>query len=113
MLDIPILYLSNYIIKNKKSILEKYEKLFQIENIKNETRRKHLKALRIFSDFLEEQEIISENFSRKIKPPRVPQQLAKPLEDQEINEIFRAINQRYTGFLYERNTMIIKTFLNT
>ncbi len=98
---------------NKKSLTEKYEKLFKIENLKNETRKKHLKALRIFSDFLEENEIISENFARKIKPPRVQQQLAKPLEDYEINQIFQAINHHYTWFLKERNTIIIKTFLNT
>lgn len=99
--------------KNKKDLLHKYEQLFQIESIKNETRKKHLKTLRIFSDFLEENEIIENNFSRKIKPPRVPKILPKPLEDEEINKIFESINEIFTGFLAERNTMIIKTFLNT
>lgn len=97
---------------DKKTLLKKYERLF-VRDIKNETRKKHLKALRVFSDFLEENEIISENFARKIRPPRVSKQLPKPIEDSEIEDIYRAIRLRYSGFLEERNVMIIKTFLST
>ena len=98
---------------DRKKLLNQYEKLYKIESIKNETRKKHLKVLRMFLDFLEENEIITENIARKIKPPRVPRALPRPLEDHEINKIFDIINTRYTGFLRDRNEMIIKTFLNS
>lgn len=98
---------------DKKLFTKAYERLFLIDSICNETRKKHLKVARIFADFLIENDIITNNAPRQIKPPKVTKPLPKPLEDNEIQGIYQVIRFRYSGFLAERNIMIIKTFLNS
>lgn len=69
--------------------------------------------MRRFADFLIDEEIIEENWARKIKPPKVQMSLPIPIEDDEIHNIFLAIQRRWTGQLAYRNKIIIETFLNT
>lgn len=98
---------------NVKNFTKKYEKLFSIETIKNETRKKFLKISRLFADFLIENEIIFENAPRKIKPPKITKPLPEFFEKNDLEKIFTIISANYSGFLAERNILIIKTLLNT
>lgn len=79
----------------------------------NESKKKHLKCARRFSDFLLEEGVIAENVARKIKPPKVQMSLPIPIEDEEINDMFMAIKRRWCGALAYRNEMIVRTLLNT
>ena len=72
--------------------LEKaYSKLWK-RDISNDTRKKYLKCIRIFSDFLVKRWIIPENQARIIKCPRVQSQLPTCFDDGEIADIFDAID---------------------
>lgn len=99
--------------ENVKNFTKKYEELFKIETIKNETRKKFLKISRLFADFLIENEIISENAPRKIKPPKITKPLPEFFENSDLQKIFKIILDNYSWFLAERNILIIKTLLNT
>lgn len=96
-----------------KKFREKYYKIIERPSLSNESKKKHLKCARIFSDFLIEQEIIKENVARLIQPPKVQTKLPIVVEDDEIISVFDAINKRWTGFLRLRNNILIETFLYT
>lgn len=96
--------------------LRKFKKKYDaiiMRDISNEGKKKYLKCIRIFSDFLLEEELISENVARKVQPPRVQTSLPIPVEDEEINNIFLAIERRWSGALAYRNKVIVETFLFT
>lgn len=96
-----------------KKFRERYNRIIDRESLCNESKKKHLKCARIFADFLIQEEIIKYNAPRDIKPPRVQTSLPIPVEDENIDTIFSAINRRWSWFLRERNTMIINLFLYT
>lgn len=97
---------------NLKNFREKYYIIIN-RNISNEWKKKYLKCCRIFSDFLIEEEIISLNAPRLINPPKVQTRLPIVVEDEEIKNIYEAIDKRWFWFLKLRNSMLIRTFLST
>lgn len=98
--------------EKKKKFDDKYTLLFN-RDIKNETRKKYLKCARIFADFLISEKLIKKNAPRKIDNPRVQSPLPFALEDEEIQEIYRVIKTRWSGFLQYRNMLIIDMLLYT
>ncbi|MDO4873760.1 MAG: tyrosine-type recombinase/integrase [Candidatus Gracilibacteria bacterium] len=98
---------------NQKHFAKCFEKLFKIESIKNETRKKFLKISRLFGDFLVENEIIEYNAPRAIKPPKTTTPLPLPIEENILYKIKEIIQNSYSGYLQERNLMIFETLLHT
>lgn len=97
---------------DKKKFQKAYDKII-IRNITNEWKKKYLKCMRRFADFLIDEWIIEENAPRTIKPPKVQTSLPIPVEDEEIHNIFLAIQRRWHWSLAYRNKIIVETFLNT
>lgn len=97
---------------NLEQFRKKYDKIIA-RNISNEGKKKYLKCMRIFWDFLIEENLIFENVARKVKPPKVQLALPIPVEDTEIRDIFQAVSRRWSWMLAYRNRMIVETFLNT
>lgn len=95
-----------------KIFKKNYYKIIE-RNISNETKKKYLKCIRIFADFLVEEEIIEINTPRQITPPKAQTSLPIPVEDDEIWDIFKAIEKRWSWFLRLRNSILIETFLYT
>lgn len=79
-----------------KNFAKKYQKLFEIETIKNETRKKFLKISRLFADFLAENEIITENAPRITKSPKVTAPLPVPLDENLLKKIEIIIKNSYS-----------------
>lgn len=96
-----------------KNILPNVKKLFKIETIKNETRKKFLKISRLFGDFLVENEIIEYNAPRAIKPPKTTTPLPLPIDENILYKIKEIIQNSYSWYLQERNLMIFETLLHT
>ena len=97
---------------DKKKFQRVYDKII-LRDITNEGKKKYLKCMRRFADFLLDEEIILENAPRMIKPPKVQTSLPIPVEDSELDNIFLTIQKRWSGGLAYRNKMIILTLLNT
>ena len=98
---------------NIKKFRERYYVIIERSSLSNESKKKHLKCARIFADFLIQEEIIEINAPRQIKPPKVQTSLPIPVEDEEINSVFSAIQKRWSWFLRLRNSILIETFLYT
>ena len=98
---------------NLKKFREKYYIIIDRPSLSNESKKKHLKCARIFADFLVEEEIIEINAPRQITPPKVQTTLPIPVEDDEIWDIFKAIEKKWSWFFRLRNSILIETFLYT
>lgn len=98
---------------NQKNFSKSYEKLFKIETIKNETRKKFLKISRLFGDFLIENEIIKYNAPRATKLPKTTTPLPVPMEENMLHKIKEIIQNSYSWYLQERNVMIFESLLHT
>lgn len=96
---------------NLKKFKDRYYIIIDRPSLSNESKKKHLKCARIFSDFLVEEEIIEINAPRLITPPKVQTKLPIIIEDEEIKDVFSAINKRWIWFLNLRNSILIETFL--
>ena len=96
---------------NLKKFKDRYYIIIDRPSLSNESKKKHLKCARIFSDFLVEEEIIEINAPRLITPPKVQTKLPIVIEDEEIKDVFSAINKRWIWFLNLRNSILIETFL--
>ena len=96
-----------------KKFRERYYIIIDRSSLSNESKKKHLKCARIFADFLIQEEIIEINAPRLITPPKVQTSLPIPVEDEEINSVFSAIQKRWSWFLRLRNSILIETFLYT
>ena len=94
-----------------KKFRERYYIIIDRSSLSNESKKKHLKCARIFADFLIQEEIIEINAPRLITPPKVQTKLPIVIEDEEIKDVFSAINKRWIWFLNLRNSILIETFL--
>lgn len=97
---------------NLKKFREKYYIIIN-RNISNEGKKKYLKCCRVFADFLIQEEEIEENAPRLITPPKVQTKLPIAVEDDEIKNVFKSIDNRWFWFLRLRNSILIETFLYT
>lgn len=84
------------------------------KDITNNTKNKYLIFLKVFSDFLIYKKIITVNFAREKKKPKVQMQLPCALSKDDIITIYNAIYRKWAGSsLLIRNTLIFETFIYT
>lgn len=84
------------------------------KDITNNTKKKYLIFMRIFCDFLIYKKLVSVNFARDKKNPKVQQRLPFSLSEEDIPRIYDAIYRRWgETSLWERNRLIFDTFIYT
>jgi len=79
-----------------KKFRERYYIIIDRPSLSNESKKKHLKCARIFGNFLIQEGIIKINAPRNINPPKVQTRLPIVVEDEEIHDIFTAIEKRWS-----------------
>lgn len=78
------------------------------------TLKKYLITMSPFCDWLVRRVVIQVNHFATLKKPKIPKTIKKPhLKKEEIISIYRAVNRRWSGYLRERNEMIISFILAT
>lgn len=71
----------------------------------------HIRAIKVFLNFLYEEGYLSENLSKKLKRQKLPFQYPYVLSDEQVNDLLKACNKKtWEGF---RNYVIVLTFLDT
>lgn len=104
----------------KNKFKNAYLKIFD-RQITTETKIKYLKILRNFSDFLIEENVISENVAKKHPTPRKKSKtIRESFDKNEIVEIFHFLDDYYYEQswldrygIYDRNRLMIFIFLYT
>jgi len=65
------------------------------KDITNNTKKKYLIFMRIFSDFLIKQKIVTVNLAREKKNPKVQQKLPFALSSEDILTIYGALYRKW------------------
>lgn len=82
--------------------------------LKTETKRKYLKTMSRFCDWMLKRETILRNPFKFIEQPKKVKSPKRPcLKEQDIHTIQCSVNRRWSGYLRERNEMIISFILAT
>ena len=81
--------------------------------LKPETKRKYIKTMSRFCDWLVRRETILKNPFKLIEQPKVKAKKKPCLKNEEIHQIYCTTNKRWSGYLRERNEMIISFILAT
>lgn len=82
-------------------------------DITQETKKKYIKVMRVYSDFLLREWIISANVSREIKTPRANAPVQMTMADIDVDWLITSIRRRWKWFLLSRNEMIVKMIYNS
>ena len=84
------------------------------KDVTNSTKKKYLIFMRIFTDFLIKEKIVTVNLAREKKNPKVQQRLPFALSREDIGTIYGALYRKWGKTpLFERNTLIFDTFIYT
>ena len=89
-----------------------YSRIFK-RDISTNTKKKYLITARIFSDFLLKKNLIEVNYAREQKCPKIQKQIPCALTRSELEIIYQAIHERWSGHLRARNRMILDFFVYT
>ena len=81
--------------------------------LKPETKRKYIKTMSRFCDWLVRRETILKNPFKLIEQPKVKAKKKPCLKTEEIHQIYCTTNKRWSGYLRERNEMMVSFILAT